>query len=748
MKQKSTKQSFLRSQLVLLKPFLSGCSLATARRGQDKLGRLMASSWHRDVQCEEFSVGEVECAMLTPHDELSGGVILYLHGGGYTAGNLAYAKGFGTVLAAKCGMRVLCAAYRLAPEYPFPTALEDSLDAYGYLLSHGFAPSEIVLCGESAGGGLCYALCQKLLEKGRTVPAAIITVSPWTDLTASGESYVANEKRDPSMTRERLKYYADCYAYGAKSEEKGLYPNVNSDAEDDLRVKRNPRMSPLFGEMERMPPSLIFVGGDEIMLDDARLMHERLAAAGVPSELVIAPEMWHGYVLYGLREFEHDFDRMRRFIKTYVPHQKKLRWMTLDNAAKIFPAARRRNWSNVFRLSATLSEDVDAAVLQSALDVTVRRFPSIAVRLKTGVFWYYLEEIPKAPDIMEEKPYPLSRMPFDDIRKCAFRVILYERRVAVEFFHALTDGNGGLVFLKTLIAEYLYQRHGVKIPTGGGFLDRLEEPSEEELEDSFFKYAGKTKASRSDTDAFKITGRRDVDGFKTNTTFLLDADTVVAEAKRRGVTVTAYTVAALMMAAMRVQEKRVRRLSRRKPIKVLIPVNLRRLFPSKTLRNFVLYATPGVDPRLGEYEFDELCAIVSGQMQLQITKKNMAAMIATNVGSERPLILRAAPLFIKNTVMKLVFNAVGERKSCFTFSNLGVVKAPDAFCEHVERLDFVLGVQASAPYNTSAITFGGKLYLNVIRNVAEPVLERELCAVLTELGLCPTVESNTRGKEN
>ena len=747
MKQRSTKQSFLRSQLVLLKPFLSGCSLATARRGQDKLGKLMASSLRHDVQCDEFLIGDVECAMLTPHDELSGGVILYLHGGGYTAGNLAYAKGFGTVLAAKCGIRVLCVAYRLAPEYPFPTALEDSLDAYGYLLSHGFAPSEILLCGESAGGGLCYSLCHKLAEKGRTLPAGIIAISPWTDLTSSGESYRTNEKNDPSMTRERLKYYADCYAYGALSEEKGLFPKTNPDAEDDLRIKSNPRMSPLFGDMDRMPPSLIFVGGDEIMLDDARLMHEKLLAAGRASELIVAPEMWHGYVLYGLKEFEQDFDRMRRFIKTYVPHQKKLRWMTLDNAAKIFPAARRRNWSNVFRLSATLGEAVDAAVLQSALDVTVRRFPSIAVRLKTGMFWYYLEEIPKAPDIMEEKPYPLSRMPFDDIRKCAFRVILYERRVAVEFFHALTDGNGGLIFLKTLIAEYLYQKHGVKIPTGDGFLDRLEEPSQEEMEDSFFKYAGKTKASRSDTDAFKITGRREADGFKTNTTFILDAGTVASEAKRRGVTVTAYTVAALMTAAIRVQEKRVHRISRRKPVKVLIPVNLRRLFPSKTLRNFVLYATPGVDPRLGDYAFDELCSIVSNQMHLQITKKNMAAMIATNVGSEKPLILRAAPLFIKNTVMKMVFNAVGERKSCFTFSNLGVVKAPEEFCRHVERLDFVLGVQASAPYNTSAITFGGSMYLNVIRNIAEPVLERELCGVLSELGLHPVVESNTRGKE-
>ena len=109
----------------------------------------------------------------------------------------------------------------------------------------------------------------------------------------------------------------------------------------------------------------------------------------------------------------------------------------LDNAAKIFPAARRRNWSNVFRLSATLREEVDRDALRTALDVTVRRFPSIAVRLKNGLFWYYIEQIPAAPEIMEEKPYPLSRMPFDDIRKCAFRVIVYERRIALEFFHAL-----------------------------------------------------------------------------------------------------------------------------------------------------------------------------------------------------------------------------------------------------------------------------------------------------------------------
>jgi len=737
---------FLRSQLMLLKPFLAGCSLSTVRKGQDALGKLMANSYKNEVTFSDFSLGEIACSTVIPKDEVSTGVVLYLHGGGYTAGNLDYAKGFGSMLAVKCGIRVLCAAYRLAPEHCYPAALDDAMEAYGYLLSNGYAPEQILLCGESAGGGLCYALCQKLAQKGRTLPAGIVAISPWTDLTAGGPSYQQNEKRDPSMTRERLRYFADCYLYGADGTEKSLTPRQNPNEEDDRARKRDPLVSPLFGSPEKMPPSLLFVGGDEIMLDDAVSLHGKLLAAGRESELVIAPDMWHGYLLYGLRENEKDFDRIARFIKRTVPHQKKLRWMTLDNAGKIYPAARSRNWSNVFRLSATLCEDVDLSALKIALDVTVRRFPSIAVRLKTGMFWYYLEEIPEAPAIMEEKPYPLSRMPFDDIHKCAFRVIVYERRIALEFFHAITDGNGGLVFLKSLVAEYLYQKHGVRTPAGDGILDRLEEPDAGEMEDSFFQYAGPHKASRADTDAFRIVGKREEDGFRTNTTFILDADEVVAEAKKRGVTVTAYLVAAMMLATDRIQRARVRNPKRYRPIKVLVPVNLRRLFPSTSLRNFVLYVTPGYDPRLGEYAFDEICHLVYHQMQLTVTKKNMAAMIAKNVGSEKPLLLRAAPLFLKNIIMKTVFLAVGERKSCFTFSNLGVVKRVDGFSDYVERLDFVLGVQSTAPHNASAITYGGKLYLNLIRNIREPVLEYELYRVFRELGIRVVAESNTRGE--
>lgn len=730
--------------MLLLKPFIENCSLSVARRGQEQIGKLMANSHRDEVSYSDFKVGNIECTEITPRDELSAGVILYLHGGGYVAGSLDYGKGFGSALASRLGIRVVSASYRLAPENVFPAALDDVSDVYGHLVASGYDPSQILLCGESAGGGLCYSLCLKLREKGKPLPAGIIAISPWTDLAAKGASYTLNASVDPSMTATRLKYFADCYLYGSETDGKKVYPKVNPDIAEDIKIKQNPLVSPLYGDMQGMPPSLIFVGGDEIMLDDSRELYKKLAEAGAKAAICEREHMWHGYVLYCLPENDDDFDMMRKFVKENVAAQKKLRWMTLDNAAKIYPAARRRNWSNVFRLSATLNEDIDREALRVALDVTVRRFPSIAVRIKTGFFWYYLEEIPKAPDIIDEKPYPLSRMIFDDIRKCAFRVIVYKKRIAVEFFHAVTDGTGGLVFLKTLVAEYLYQKYGVKVPVGDGILNRLEEPRPEEIEDSFQRSAGPVPASRKDTDAYRITGKRDADGFKTNTTFIFDAAAVVSAAKEKGVTVTAYITAALMVAAQRVQEQRVRNKKRHKPIKVLLPVNLRKMFGSKTLRNFALYISPGFDPRLGNYTFDEICKLVYHQMQLQITDKNMAALVATNVKDEKPIFIRMMPLFVKNIVMKMIFDAVGERKSCFTFSNLGVVRAPEEFEKHVDRIDFVIGVQASAPYNISAITYGGKMNLSVIRNIEKPVLEYEMHRVFRELGLYPKAQSNMR----
>ena len=711
----------LRNQLHHLLPLLKNSSIETLRKWQNSVGELMEAKYRRSIFCREHPFDQFTGAWIMPKDERRQGVVLYLHGGGYVCGGLEYAKGFGSMLSVCCGVRVFCASYRLAPEHPYPAALEDALTAYRYLLDKGYHPEHIALCGESAGGGLCYALCMKLRELGMSQPSCIVTISPWTDLIASGESYESNRDVDPSMSEKVLRYFADCYA---------------TDLSD-------PYVSPLFGDMADLPPSLLFSGGDEIMRSDATGLHSKLIAQGRESELVVKPERWHGYVLYGLREDEEDILKINDFLNRHLSQEHKLRWLKLDNAAKIYPAARSQNWSNVFRLSVTLKEEVDAQVLQSALDVTVRRFPSIAARLRRGVFWYYIQQLSTVPELTKEHSYPLVKMSRDEMRKCAFRVIVYGNRIAVELFHSLTDGTGGLVFLKTLTAEYLCQKHGIHIPAEFGVLGRLEDPSEEELEDSFPKYSGAVSISRRSDDAWRVTGTPEPDGFCHITCFQLPVQEVLRKAHEYGCSATVFLSAAVMDAIQNLQIEKVPDIRRRKHIKIQVPVNLRNLFPSKSLRNFALYSTPYFDPRLGHHTFREICDAVKHRMGLEVNPKFMSSMIATNVDTEKMFAVRILPLFLKNPMMKFVFNLVGERKSCLSLSNLGAVKLPEEMAPYVDRFDFILGVQATAPYNVGVISWKDTLYINFIRNIQEPELEYHFHCVLRDLGIPVTVQSNS-----
>ena len=421
------------------------------------------------------------------------------------------------------------------------------------------------------------------------------------------------------------------------------------------------------------------------------------------------------------------------------------RWVKLDNAAKIYPAARRKNWSNLFRQSVTLCEDVDPAVLQSALDVTVKRFPSIAARLRRGVFWYYLQQVSEAPKLSPEYSYPLVFMNRTEIRKCAFRVIAHHNRIAVEFFHSLTDGNGALVFLKSLTAEYLEQKYGVSIPAEDGVLDRRQLPrEEEELEDSFLKYAAPVAASRKDTNAWKMHGEPQRGDILNLICLQLPLQQTLAAAHGHHATLTVFLGAVMMLALLRLQQEKVKSPRKRKGIKVLIPVNLRKLFPSQTLRNFAMYTIPEIDPRLGEYTLEEICRVVRSKMDAEVTPKHMGRIIATNVNDETNLLVRLIPLPIKNIVMKAIFDTVGERKSCLTMSNLGLVQIPECMRPYILRFDFILGVQAAAPYNCGVISYGDTVYINFIRNIRDAELERHFYRILQENGIPVTVETNRK----
>lgn len=284
--------ALLKAQIKLLKPLTNTCPVGFARSAQDRMGELMSRPHRDDVKESEHDFGTFGGCWILPTNRKHRGAVLYLHGGAYVTGGLEYSKGFGTVLAANTGADVFCAAYRLAPENPYPAALNDALTSYDYMISCGYPEENIAFCGESAGGGLIFALALKLRELGRKQPGAIIAISPWTDLSISGESHERNADRDPSLTTARLDMQAKMYSQDVK----------------------NPYVSPLFADLHGLTRSMIFVGEDEILLDDSIKMFEKLTGSGCVSSLTVRKDMWHAYILFGVKEAEDDLRSLSALI--------------------------------------------------------------------------------------------------------------------------------------------------------------------------------------------------------------------------------------------------------------------------------------------------------------------------------------------------------------------------------------------------------------------------------------------------
>ena len=281
-------QKLTEAMMVALKAIHSAASpdsmdtedLNRQRKGQEVLGRLMSPpigfSW------EPFSLGEMPMAWVRPergHDRSK--VILYCHGGGYTSGNLGYARVLAAKMASATGCEVLAFQYRLAPEAPYPAALEDALQAWEYLMHQGWGAKDVILAGDSAGGNLALELTLALKEGGRFLPGRLVLFSPWTDMTASGDSYSQREELDPMLTKQYIQSVRSAYAPD------GDYSH--------------PSLSPLFADLAGLPPTLIQVGEREILYSDSEQLQHALIAAGVPCVLQSWPGMWHVFQMFPVK---------------------------------------------------------------------------------------------------------------------------------------------------------------------------------------------------------------------------------------------------------------------------------------------------------------------------------------------------------------------------------------------------------------------------------------------------------------
>jgi NRPS condensation-like uncharacterized protein len=364
--------------------------------------------------------------------------------------------------------------------------------------------------------------------------------------------------------------------------------------------------------------------------------------------------------------------------------------------------------------------------------------------LRKGFFWYFLEQVDDVPRAQLDVANPLSPINLHEEKGLMFRIRYHENRIALEIFHVLTDGTGGMCFLKTLVAEYLRIKYDVAIPRDHEILDCSEGFKTAEIEDSFARYARPATLPRSESSAYHLRGTMADRHYLNIITGMMPADILRQRAKALDVTVTEYLTAALIMAIRDVQKTEISKRRRNKKIKVAVPVNLRRYYASVTLRNFSSFINPGINPVYGEYTFAQIAKRLKHLIGLDTDEKMINARMSKNVSDERNPIMRLVPLFIKNPTLKLAHWLNGDRVSSSTFSNLGVVKLPEEMQPYVTRFDFVLGALRYNPICCSAITYNNLLCMNFSSWIRETDVERSFFTFLVKQGIPVKIESNRR----
>ena len=417
-------------------------------------------------------------------------------------------------------------------------------------------------------------------------------------------------------------------------------------------------------------------------------------------------------------------------------------WFPLDVAGIIYPNARRYGWCTTYRFAFIMKEEVDPVLLKQALKDIAPRFPSFFVKVKAGLFWYYLERTDDLDIVEPEDYYPCRYIETTETTKPAIRILYYKNRISIEIFHSIADGGGALVFNKTLVARYL-ELKGVKITLTPDIADINEKPKKYEMEDSFRANYKKMKGlTRKEETAYCYKAPLIRNYYKV-IHGLIPAEDIKAAAKAKGMTITEFLMVAYLYAFYKNARGKVN-----KPIKISIPASLRARFGSRTLRNFSLYANIGFNPKgRTDITFEEIFEMVKGKMEQGLATEELHKMLCVNVRDAQNPILRLVPTVLKKPVMQFIFDHAGENKFTSGMSNLGVQKMPPEMYEHIERMECLLGSSPTKHLLCAMITYNNIVNISFSSTSDKVDVQRTFFRVLAENGVRVRIESNCKEGE-
>jgi len=402
-------------------------------------------------------------------------------------------------------------------------------------------------------------------------------------------------------------------------------------------------------------------------------------------------------------------------------------WYKLDNAAKIFPAIRTKDNVSTFRLAAIFYTEIDKDLLLKALLEALKRFSTFKVKLKKGLFWYYLEYNNALPIIEEEISNSFHDKIFFHNNDYLFKLSYFGKRVSLVIFHSLTDGTGGMEFFKCICYYYL-TFSGVEITNDGTILTTDMETLAIEDDDSFLEnYNKDINPYEKEERAFTLTGKYYSKGYTALIHYLIKIDKLKEVCKKYDTTITEY-IGAVILYAIYVEYFKKKKQETTKPVKLFIPVNLRKCFNSKTLRNFALFVRVTVNMN-EELIFTDLIKFTKTQIRDELDQDKLKSRLVKNVNFEKLFIIRILPLALKKIGMMIGYKKLGRDVNTVCFSNLGIIQTPIEMNKYIDRFEFTIGASKNVPVSFSIASYNNTLCLMyasqfINRNIAKIVASK------------------------
>lgn len=416
---------------------------------------------------------------------------------------------------------------------------------------------------------------------------------------------------------------------------------------------------------------------------------------------------------------------------------REVRWDKLDNTAHLFPSIAGENMTNVYRISVVLKEEIQKEILQQALDMVLPKIDGFNVRMRTGVFWYYFEENGrKAPTVKEESRFPCRYIRQNKNRNYLFRVSFYQKRINLEVFHVLTDGMGGINFLRELTYQYLRLVHPELQEQSG---DSLSEDTSLSREDSFVRNYKRSRPSGFNKEkAYLIKEDRLPAGEFGVMHGMMSVKELKEVAHRYGASINEYLVSVFVWS---VYKELFHGMPGKRPIRVAVPVNLRPFFDSDTTKNFFVMVSAEFRPAKDSYSFEEVVKIVCDSLHAQINKEHLEDLFSYSVSNQMNKLMRPIPLFVKNIAMRLVYEKSAVANTT-TITNIGNVKIEELYQPYIDYFHAFLAMSKGQSIKGTICSYRDTLVFTFSSIFSEALVQKAFFRKIASDGAEVKIETN------